>query len=431
MKVCYLKSSHRINGASALRGRDVVAQLRAERDVHLDVSYMVLDGADGSDPDVLSCDQFLSSGYDAVVVESGLVDLGGLVRVPILVAESYVEGGGVLIVMDVDLNQAQHGLTVYRDQARRLFGAVPDSRGQLDTSLVYGSDETHFHMHPPVVICQVSEMAVDERLRGGLAGIDQILTSWPIQLRYGTAEIIASGNSTSFTLESDVVVDRPYKFPWASANLFGEGYSLLLGGGVSHHRWTAANPDNARWIVQLTRFFVDEVIRERELIGRNPLIQSTSFADLDDNLDRRVATHLELSEQERADIIKWSAARQDSLERRLRDLIVKVLTERHGSDVALEKVRAALPTELREQVASMGDIHAVLEKTYWMDLQRIITREWTHFARRFESNKRRFAQDMESMNLRLHAHAKTWSKADVIRVYESCRRLVHQCEPDD
>jgi hypothetical protein len=100
---------------------------------------MVLDGADGSDPDVLSCDQFLSSGYDAVVVESGLVDLGGLVRVPILVAESYVEGGGVLIVMDVDLNQAQHGLTVYRDQARRLFGAVPDSRGQLDTSLVYGS----------------------------------------------------------------------------------------------------------------------------------------------------------------------------------------------------------------------------------------------------------------------------------------------------
>lgn len=431
MRVCYLKASHSANGASSLRCRNLVAQLRREPDVELQLSHLALPDVDGSDPDVLPTAVITAGNYDAIVVEAGLVDLSGRPRIPLDVATSYVKQAGVLIVLDVDINQAAEGWDVYQE-ARALFGAVPLSYRHSRHTIVNGHDEKNFYQQHQVLRCLTSDMSVALRFSGSLSGIDAILVSWPIQLAVGTADVIASGNSTSRTLQNDIFVDSLPRFPWATANLVGEGFALLVGGVVAHDVWASVNPDNVRWIVGLVRFFTDEVRREAEIYGRDRVSDRTSFLSLNADLDRRVRQHLDLSEEQRDEITMWSARQQDALERRFWLIIEETLAKEYPSKQARERVLVGLTSERRATLGATEGLFELLAKLYWKELAGVVKKNWPVFAARFDDNQRRFMEDMEAVNLRLHAHPKlNLSTAEVYRVYEAARRLNGQIGGED
>lgn len=425
MRVCYLRTSHSINGATSLTGRGIVSQIRSERDMDLTVSHLVMQDAGGSDPDVMSPHQFEVGGFDVVLVEGGFVDLAGRARVPLEVAESYISGGGVLVVMDVDLNEVQRTPAFYQS-AGRLFGAAP-STGSAGPRFRYGADQVSFYQHPPVVRCLAQTMAVATRHQDSLHGIDHVLAAWPVELQIGTAEIVASANPTSDVLCDDVFEDRGVAFPWATANLVGGGFAILLAAGVSHDVWTTENPDNARWIINLSRYFVDEVARERELVGRpSHISEMVDINRLDRALWERVEGHLNLTEEQQSDVIKWSAANQDNLERSLRNLIEQRLVARYGYSDAVSRTRQAVRAEVRDAFADDVNLTEALEQTYWLDLKAIVSRNWPLFESVFASDKRKFTADMDEMNLRMHAHPKKRTMSDVYRVFDACQRLTRQ-----
>jgi hypothetical protein len=238
VNLLYLQSLISVNGRSALQGRNLYDAFRRRfTEVHL--AYSV--APDEEIPTIhqrIRADFFAASDLDAVGInwlylEGGLFVERGRWKVEEALVRGFVDGGGLLIVADVDATAASDFKANYGAVADLLGSRVaydwPDrSAGQP----LYGSDETRaYHSHRSFR-CLPEKMVVSEWLRPVYQDVASVAVSLPAVL-HTFSDILASGNAdTSGTLVNDIWYDK--KNPFAAAHRYGAGYVVFIAAGVSH-----------------------------------------------------------------------------------------------------------------------------------------------------------------------------------------------------
>jgi hypothetical protein len=200
------------------------------------------------------------SSYEAVVMERGWNDPRDVERFPLSDARSYVDGGGVLVVMDVGRNQAASQADGLRE-AGDVFGAVPDVRKD---GLAYLHDEgareasgSHRFFY--------SEMSyVADWIKSTYDTSDSLLVASPVLLTPPWADIAASGHPTTDVLVDDNFSDSPPVTPWAVLNARGDGMAALIAAAFSADPLVDKCPDNARWLSALLHLAHDRVMENRQ-----------------------------------------------------------------------------------------------------------------------------------------------------------------------
>jgi hypothetical protein len=219
-------------------------------------------------------------GVDIVYMEGGWTDGSGGVteRFPLDLAETFVRGGGQLIVADVDRNSA----VKHRDSllaAARMFGAVPSFNQPLGGAVCYlhdpGSEErsgTRFF---------ISEMTLSDRMAPALVGVDSLIAAGTVALQPISGDIAASGNrSSTRVLATDLWVDLEGAVPWAMTNAFGHGHAVLIAGWVSADTNLEDCPDNARWISNMMTLLSDRSRESQRWSAPFPTHNQDSASDL-------------------------------------------------------------------------------------------------------------------------------------------------------
>ena len=106
------------------------------------------------------------------------------------------------------------------------------------------------------------QMSVSAWLKPALKGIDSIVADEAVDLEPEMADIAASGNVPTTTVQVlGEFVDLEGPFPWASVNQYGRGHAVLVGAVVSDDRLIDVCPDNAKWISNLIALLTE---RSRE-----------------------------------------------------------------------------------------------------------------------------------------------------------------------
>lgn len=218
---------------------------------------------------------------DAVYMEGGWTDgsAGATERFALEIAESFVFGGGQLIVADVNRYEAQKNRESL-ENARSLFGAmvsVGEVAGSRGVRYLYdaGAEEQHGTRF------FTDQMFVSEKLSIAMTGIDSILTSAAVQLDVVRADIAASGNASTSVLVNDYFVATTgflpgsSTTPWATVSESGRGHAALIGANISGDLHVDNCPDNARWISNLITLLAD---RSQETAGWTPRKKGRSQA---------------------------------------------------------------------------------------------------------------------------------------------------------
>jgi hypothetical protein len=199
---------------------------------------------------------------NVIYVEGGLFTSEGEWRIPEDTAAEVCKSGGVLIVADVDRGRMSQHAAQYR-QAGRFFRAYARYTDAEEKGPVYGVDQRRFWGGSSQILCDPSKMILSDWLRPIYDGIPGILVGSPVKLT-DWDDIVASCNSdTSATLQADEWVDEHDACPFASAVQVGNGFAVLIAGGVSSDVWLQGCPHNPAWLTNLTRFLVAEAAEDR------------------------------------------------------------------------------------------------------------------------------------------------------------------------
>lgn len=254
VKIVYVASQLHINGIDHV-GRSLTRHLATEHDVRVCGAIAPPDSPlqnSRVSEWVLSTDELCN--VDVVYVEGGWVDAAGNEKFERSAAESFVFGGGQLIVADVNRANVMTQAEPLR-KASQLFGCVPDTLDGGVVAVCYLDDADAREQNG--IRFSSEQMWVSDPLRSALEGIDALLGDSAIQLQLGAAQIAASANETTRVLSLDVYVDRSPVVPWATMNTYGAGHAVLIAGWVSHDLVVEACPDNARWISNLIALLTD------------------------------------------------------------------------------------------------------------------------------------------------------------------------------
>jgi hypothetical protein len=264
VKTLYLQKLLSINGRNSLIGRDLADALREASD-DWRLAHVVRSSVP-SDPrietDVLTAEALELFKPDLVYLEGGL--FGGTDwRLPRELATPLVQSGCVVIVADVDNNEADHAKASYQKAAD--FLGVQLDYGAEDTHAVYGNDEVSFWESHRTIVCRPQLMEYSPWLGSAYTRVSEIVVGLPVRLR-AFESLLASGNrGTSGTLQDDYWVDEVEAFPFAGVAALGSGYVVTIAGAVSDDVFTTRCPDNIRWILNLARLLVAEVARNQKL----------------------------------------------------------------------------------------------------------------------------------------------------------------------
>jgi len=218
---------------------------------------------------------------DVVYMEGGWTDGSGGVteRFPLELAETYVRGGGQLIVADVDRNAAVRQQESLRN-AMGLFGAYPSTQNPMGAEeVLYLSDQSNAVRSGIKFV--PSEMWVSDNMEPALEGVDSLVAAGAIALVPMGGDIAATGNrSSTRILAADMWVDGPGTTPWAVANTFGDGHAVLIGGWFSHDINLEDCPDNARWLSNLMTMLSDRSRESRQWAAPLPGRHGSGATDL-------------------------------------------------------------------------------------------------------------------------------------------------------
>lgn len=242
VRLLYLRGVVTINAGGGLAGRSLVRHLSAENDVLVRTYVVPPSGGLVPDGRDFIAEEDLFS-FDAVIMERGWNDPQGPPRLAEEAGIAYVQGGGVLVVLDADRNAASRQQEPLQ-AASNLLGALPD---YVDGSVAYLHDPGAREPNGAYRFFADEMAYYVDWLRPAYQLIESLLVSAPVMLHVA-GDIAASGHSTTRVLADDAFKDPPYLTPWASATGRGLGVTVLVGAGFTSDVLIDECPDNARWL---------------------------------------------------------------------------------------------------------------------------------------------------------------------------------------
>jgi WD40 repeat protein len=269
VRTIYLQGSLTMSGRNALRGRKLADRLRDVSDDFLLGSLIMTQERAATSPpiiqdDIISEVQLLQLAPDVIVMEGGLIAGGadGAWRIDRKLAMDFVNGGGTLIVADVDLNRLRDQRAKYADAATFLGASASYRRRDP----VVGYDEQHFWRGTKQIICRFDDMTLADWLRPVYDGIPEILCGLPVRLS-SWGDILASGNRSSTWSDATDGLPGPDNLPFASVHKDGQGFVVLICANVAGDAWTEGCRFNTPWLVNIAQFLSDRTRVERQRAG--------------------------------------------------------------------------------------------------------------------------------------------------------------------
>ncbi|MGH8991307.1 MAG: RNA-binding domain-containing protein [Acidimicrobiia bacterium] len=264
-RLLYLTSGLALQGRSAFRGRQLVAHFK-DRGWSVLVRHWAADSREewiqknpGVADDVTDAEELRGFGPDAVFFEGGLYVAGGDDwKLPSTLLYEFVDGGGVAILADVDVNEARK--TAYRGDLF-FFGAVGD--GDPET-VAYIRDDTTDPGPDGSLSFRPGEMEPSEWLRPALAGVECLVVYAPVALR-PRGDVAASSESTGRVLQADrFIEDYRRAVPFSTVSQHGMGYAAVVAATITPDLLVNDHPGNARWLVNLAGLLTEEAAFARQ-----------------------------------------------------------------------------------------------------------------------------------------------------------------------
>jgi hypothetical protein len=268
LRVLYLTTALSVNGRDAFRGRRLFDRLRGVSEEAV-VGHVVWgpEFDDAPVPSEFMNDVVRRSVLDelrpnVIYLEGGLCPMpSGEWRFPRLLLESLVRDGAVAIVADADQRVLAAEKAAYRDAATFL-GAHADYGADDGPDPVYGADLTSYWRSPRTVVVAPEGMGISAWLKPVYEHVDEIVVDSPVRLS-SWSELLATCNlDSSGTLRHDLWVNEHDPVPFASVRPLGDGFMVLIAGGVSSDHLLERCPGNTDWLVRVAQFLVDEAEKD-------------------------------------------------------------------------------------------------------------------------------------------------------------------------
>jgi hypothetical protein len=274
-----------------LKGERLYSLFRDRADDYL-LGHLVLDEENLSvarvftrGTDVVDPHQFQRLDPDVVYLEHGLLIGTGsdYWRLPERVARGVCDRGGVVIIADLDANQADYLKSRYSKigpfmRSRHLYHR---SSTFADRPVVFRSKDGKMPMR-----IQPYDMKVANWLEPAFYGVPEILVANPVvlydsyELRGGALpaeNVAASGGHGAKVIDLDrggwFIGDTPF----ASVDRLGAGYVVTIAASISDDYYLDECPSNGTWIVQLAQLLLDESAKNRRRVSAPLRSTSTLF----------------------------------------------------------------------------------------------------------------------------------------------------------
>ncbi len=302
MRILYLAHNF---GGDGFTGRSLVRHLASENSLLLRVAAVSMDTADAwaRSPyanEVIAAEDVTVSDYDALILEGGLSFSDGEPRIPIGTIQGFVRSGGQVLVCDVTRPVARSDRALLTELAGMTLALPEYGQGSFPR---YQHDEGAWDPHTHFYSFFASEMRIEGWPKSVLTGIDHLLVEDPITLLVQGGDCLATGNTSTVVLESDVVVERGLRFPWASVQQAGLGHIAIIGAQITQDAVVDECPDNARWISALLKELAQRTRDDRRWRGDHAIANDSKRGRrLEDLLRRDEDQTLENKSSARLDV---------------------------------------------------------------------------------------------------------------------------------
>lgn len=284
MRCIYLQNSLSMNGRDSLRGRKLYDEFKKQGETLLKYVIVSQESARQYNPavmgDVIPEVTFLEFNPDLLFIESGLfTGSDGTWKVDQRIAQEFVEAGGVVIVSDVDLNL----LRTQREAYKSAVGFIGAGAAYRGAEPVGGYDEVRYWGGNKQILCKPDEMVLSNWLRPVYQDIPEILVGLPVRLALFDS-ILASGNTRSTWSDATDGIPGPDNLPFAAVRKRGKGFIVFIAGLVSGDAWLEGCQHNTRWLINVSKFLVNEAAKEQQrrashLLSDDRIFLSHSKAD--------------------------------------------------------------------------------------------------------------------------------------------------------
>lgn len=269
LRTLYLRRAPRLLGRDSLAGRKLFDRLAELSDARLLAHAVLGDEAAAKvlnpdlNGDLVSETAVRAFAPNLIYVEDGLFLKDSEWRVREPYAREFVRSGGVMIIADVDINDARERRDAYR-AAYDFLGTGIDY-GHEDRDPVYASDTSHCWKSDRQIVVNPSRMVFDSWLSPVYENISELVVGHPLKLTGPRHHILATGNEgTTGTLIRDVWQNENDFCVFGTVHMYGDGYVAFIAGNVSADVWVERCPDNVEWLVRLGALLVEDAAAERQ-----------------------------------------------------------------------------------------------------------------------------------------------------------------------
>lgn len=270
LRTLYLRRYLSVNGRGSLAGRKLYDRFKEISDDCLLAHAVMSDESTDRIKDPRAAEDIAAESLirrlnpNLIYIEGGLFLNKSEWRVHEAYAKTFVQEGGVLVIGDVDINEARQHKDGYR--AARDLTSVSIDYGENDSdSPVYAIDQRYFWRSESTIVVSPERIRVSDWLRPVYDGISEIVVGSPVRLAsWAFDNLLVTGNSDSTgTLQDDLWVNERGSCVLGSAHNYGQGFVVFLAGNVSADVYANSYPDNIAWLTNLGSFLAQEASSER------------------------------------------------------------------------------------------------------------------------------------------------------------------------
>jgi hypothetical protein len=217
---------------------------------------------------------------DLIFAERGFEVGSDQWRLPADWLDSYVRGGGCLIVDGLDASKLANGaiprMADFWNWARCWPNRTHTRDQRFDIPMLI--DRQSNAGHEGSVVCRPSKMFIDDWASEALKGVESVQVDAPVALDCST--VIASVEATADLVVLDTFVDSGFQYAWASTHRIGAGLVTAICGTTAADKVIAKSPGNLRWLQQLSGLMLSEAEVELRVRGEVPASVESSVEDL-------------------------------------------------------------------------------------------------------------------------------------------------------